>query len=97
MSLGHLVYFIEYQNLNIIWKQLMISFAEALKMAISELKKPVISKFEIYYLALSISKKDSYNGQLIRAQRKAFGFEKNSNLVRSLSSLNFIFQESLQG
>lgn len=72
----------------------MISFTEALKMAISELKKPIISKFEIYYLALEISKKSSYNGQKIISQRKTFGFEKNSNLVRSLSSLNFIFQDS---
>ncbi len=72
----------------------MISFAEALKMAISELKKPVISKFEIYYLALGISKSKSYGGQAIRAQRTAFGFEKNYNLIRSLSSFNFIFQDS---
>ena len=72
----------------------MISFAEALRMAITDLRKPIISKFEIYYLALGISKSKSYNGQIIRSQRTVFGFEKNSNLIRSLSSLNFIFQDS---
>lgn len=72
----------------------MISFAEALKIAITGLKKPIISKFEIYYLALGISKSKFYDGQVIRAQRTAFGFEKNSNLIRSLLADKFIFQDS---
>jgi predicted transcriptional regulator of viral defense system len=72
----------------------MISFAEALKIAITELKKPIISKFEIYYLALGISKSKFYDGQAIRAQRTAFGFEKNSNLIRTLLADKFIFQDS---
>lgn len=71
----------------------MISFTEALQTAITELKKPIISKFEIYYLALNINKNKSYNGQMIRAQRKEFSFEKNYNPIRNLSSLKFIFPD----
>ena len=73
---------------------MVISLSNALIMAITDLKKPIISKFEIYYLALNISKSKSYNGQIIRAQRKEFGFEKNSSLISKLVSAKFIFSDS---
>jgi predicted transcriptional regulator of viral defense system len=57
------------------------------------LQKPIISKFEIFYLALQISKNGSYDGEPIRAQKVAFSIEKNSNLIRTLLEKRFISKD----
>lgn len=72
----------------------VISFAGALKMAIKDLQKPVLSKFEIFYLALHISKSNSYQGKLIRKQRTPFGIKKAFSLIGILLRERFISQDS---
>ena len=68
----------------------MISFSEALQLAIKDLNKPIISKFEIFSLALKISKDGSYQKQLIIKQRIPFGIEKTTKLVGQLFATRFI-------
>ena len=72
----------------------MISFSEALQLAITDLQKPIVSKFEIFYLALKISKNSSYNGFAIRKQRITFGVEKNANLIWTLLRKKFLSKDA---
>jgi predicted transcriptional regulator of viral defense system len=72
----------------------VISFAGALKMAIKDLQKPVLSKFEIFYLALHISKSNSYQGKLIRKQITPFGIKKTFSLIGTLLKERFISKDS---
>ena len=72
----------------------MIYFSEALQIAITDLQKPIVSKFEIFYLALKISKNSSYNGFAIRKQKIAFGVEKNANLIWTLLRKKFLSKDA---
>jgi predicted transcriptional regulator of viral defense system len=70
----------------------MISFANALEMAISNLQKPIISKFEIFYIALEIEKKGSYNNNVIKKQ-KNINIEKINYLIEILLDKGFISKD----
>ena len=72
----------------------IISFPSALQMAITDLQKPIISKFEIFYLALKISKNNSYQGHLIAKQRTPFGISRTSNLIGTLLKKRFLSHDS---
>jgi len=67
-----------------------ISFPNALQIAIADVQKPLISKFEIFSLAFKISKNLSYQGQSVIKQRSPFGINKNYNLIGSLLDKRFL-------
>lgn len=70
----------------------MISFVNALKMAISNLQKPIISKFEIFCLAIEIERRGSYNDNVIKKQTK-ISIEKINYLTQILLDNGFISRD----
>jgi len=61
-----------------------IPFKTALQLAIKNSGKPIISKFEIFYLASIIDQNQSYQGQPIRVQKLNFGSRKVAGVITQL-------------